>query len=50
MEIPGEVTSIKIERSGKRNVYTVEIIAKEDGVEWDAFVDIETGKIVGTDS
>ena len=49
-EIPGKVTSIKIERLGKRNIYAVEIIADKDGAEWDVFVDIETGEVVGTDS
>ena len=49
-EIPGEATSIKIERLGKRNVYAVEIISEKDGAEWDVFVDIETGEVVGTDS
>ena len=49
-KIPGEANSIKIERLGKRNVYAVEIIAKEDGAEWDVFVDIATGEIVGTDN
>jgi len=46
--IPGKATSTKIERLGKRNVYAVEIIAKEGGLEWDVFVDIETGEVVGT--
>ncbi len=46
-EVPGKVTSIKIERLGRRNIYAVEIIADEDGGEWDVFVDIETGKVVG---
>lgn len=49
-KIPGEVNSVKIERKGDHNVYAVEIIAKEDGLEWDVFVDIETGEIVGTDN
>src|SRR3990172_4557928 len=49
-EVPGEANSIKIERLGKRNVYAVEIIAKEDGAEWDVFVDIETGEIAGKDN
>lgn len=48
-EVPGKVTSMKIERLGKFNVYTVEIIAEKDGVETDVFVDIESGKVVGTD-
>jgi uncharacterized membrane protein YkoI len=49
-EIPGKATSQKIERLGKRNVYAVEIIADEDGAEWDVFVDIETGEVVGKDN
>ena len=49
-KIPGEANSIKIERLGKRNVYAVEIIAAADGMEWDVFVDIATGEIVGTDN
>jgi uncharacterized membrane protein YkoI len=49
-EVPGEANSIKIERLGKRNVYAVEIIAKEDGGEWDVFVDIETGEVTGKDN
>lgn len=48
-EVPGKVTSIKIERLGKYNVYAVEIIAKTNGVETEVFVDIESGKVVGTD-
>ncbi len=48
-EVPGKVTSMKIERLGKHNVYAVEIIAAKDGVETDVFVDIESGKVVGTD-
>ena len=40
---------MKIERYGKHNVYAVEIIATKDGVETDVFVDIESGKVVGTD-
>jgi hypothetical protein len=49
-EIPGKANSIKIERLGKRNIYAVEIIADKDGGEWDVFVDIETGEVVGTDN
>lgn len=48
-EVPGKVTSMKIERLGRHNVYAVEIIAAKDGVETDVFVDIESGKVVGTD-
>ena len=46
-QIPGKVTSVKIERKKGKNVYVVEIQTK-DG-EKDVFVDIESGKIVGTD-
>jgi len=48
--IPGKAMSQKIERLGKRNVYAVEIIADKDGTEWDVFVDIETGEVVGKDN
>jgi hypothetical protein len=41
---------VKIERLGKRNVYAVEIIATEGGSEWDVFVDMESGEVVGTDN
>ena len=37
-----------IEKKGGKNVYVIEIQSPEHG-EKDVFVDIETGKIVGTD-
>jgi Peptidase propeptide and YPEB domain len=46
--IPGKATSLKIERKRGKNVYTVEIMTKDQG-EKDVFVDIESGDIVGTD-
>jgi len=46
--IPGRVTSLTIERKLGKNVYVVEIRTPNGG-EKDVFVDIETGKIVGTD-
>jgi uncharacterized membrane protein YkoI len=46
--IPGKVTSLTIERKRGKNVYVVEI-RTPDGGEKDVFVDIESGKIVGTD-
>jgi hypothetical protein len=46
--IPGEPTSVKIERKKGKNVYVVEIATK-DGGEKDVFVDIESGDVVGTD-
>jgi len=47
-QIPGKVTDVKIERKRGKNVYVVEIQTAKDG-EKDVFVDIESGKIVGTD-
>jgi uncharacterized membrane protein YkoI len=46
-EVPGKAKSMKIERLGKYNVYVVEIIADKDKAEWDVFVDIESGKVLG---
>jgi uncharacterized membrane protein YkoI len=46
--IPGKVTEVKIERKLGKNVYVVEIQTPNEG-EKDVFVDIVTGKIVGTD-
>jgi len=46
--IPGEVTDVVIEKKRGKNVYVIEIQSPEQG-EKDVFVDIETGKIVGTD-
>jgi uncharacterized membrane protein YkoI len=47
-EVPGKATSVTIERKKGKNVYVVEIQTPKDG-EKDVFVDIESGKIVGTD-
>jgi hypothetical protein len=47
--IPGKANSVAIERKRGHNVYVVEILRKDDGVEKDVFVDIETGEVVGTD-
>jgi uncharacterized membrane protein YkoI len=46
-QIPGKVTSLKIERKRGKNVYVVEI--QTPNGEKDVFVDIESGQIVGTD-
>jgi uncharacterized membrane protein YkoI len=46
--IPGKVTDVAIEKKGGKNVYVIEILSPEQG-EKDVFVDIETGKIIGTD-
>lgn len=47
-QIPGKVTDVKIERKRGKNVYVIEI-QTPDGGEKDVFVDIGSGKIVGTD-
>ena len=46
--IPGEVTDVAIEKKRGKNVYVIEIQSPEQG-EKDVFVDMESGKIVGTD-
>ena len=46
--VPGEATSVKIERKRGKNVYVVEIMTKDKG-EKDVFVDIKSGEVVGTD-
>ena len=46
--IPGEVTDVAVEKKRGKNVYVIEIQSPEQG-EKDVFVDIETGKIIGTD-
>jgi len=47
-KIPGNVTDVTIERKRGKNVYVVEIQTENDG-EKDVFVDIKTGRVVGTD-
>lgn len=47
--VPGEVTDIAIEKKlgGKR--YVVEVIAAADGAEVDVIIEMETGKVLGTE-
>ena len=45
--IPGKVTSVVMERKQGKMVYTVEI--QTPAGEKDVFVDVQTGRIVGTD-
>lgn len=45
--MPGEVTSVVIERKRGRNVYVVEIQTPKG--EKDVLVDIQTGEVVGTE-
>ncbi|XIA64296.1 PepSY domain-containing protein [Bradyrhizobium sp. TZ2] len=44
--IPGKVTDVAIEKKGGKNVYEIQ---SPEQSEKDVFVDIETGKIIGTD-
>lgn len=46
--IPGKVTSVKIEKKLGKNVYVVEIMSETQG-EKDVFVDLVSGKVIGTD-
>ncbi len=45
--LPGTFRTVELEQRGPLLVYTVEILAKADGVETDVFVDVVTGKVVG---
>ena len=46
--IPGKVTSVAIEKKLGKNVYVVEIMSETQG-EKDVFVDLVSGKVLGTD-
>jgi uncharacterized membrane protein YkoI len=48
-KVPGNVTSVSIERKLGKNVYVVEIIEKSSGGEVDVLVDMESGKVLGTE-
>ena len=47
--VPGEVTGVAIEKKLGANRYVVEVLAKEDGVETDVIIDMETGKVLATE-
>lgn len=49
--VPGKRTKkgVVIEKQRGKLVYVVEIIATEDGVETDVFIDPESGAVVGTE-
>jgi len=49
IEVPGIVTGIGIEGFRGKSVYAVEI-QSDTGIEMDVFVDIKTGKILGTET
>jgi uncharacterized membrane protein YkoI len=47
-QIPGKVTDVTIERKRGKNVYVVEIQSPDQG-EKDVLVDMESGKVIGTE-
>ena len=47
--VPGDVAGVSIEKKLGANRYVVEVIAKEDGVETDVIIDMETGKVLTTE-
>ena len=46
--VPGKVTGVTIEKKLGKNVYVVEIMSQTQG-EKDVFVDLVSGKVIGTD-
>ena len=46
--MPGKVTGVVIEKKKGKTVYVVEIMTEKKG-EIDVFVDIVSGKVIGTD-
>lgn len=47
-KMPGKVTGVAIEKKKGKTVYVVEIMTEKKG-EIDVFVDIVSGKVIGTD-
>ena len=47
-QVPGKVTDVTIERKRGKNVYVVEIQSPDQG-EKDVLVDMESGKVIGTE-
>lgn len=47
--VPGDVTGVAIEKKLGANRYVVEVLAKEDGIETDVIIDMETGKVLTTE-
>jgi uncharacterized membrane protein YkoI len=48
-EVAGKVTDVTIEKKRGRNVYVVEVVAEKDSAEVDVLVDLESGKVIGTE-
>jgi uncharacterized membrane protein YkoI len=47
-QVPGKVTDVTIEKKRGKNVYVVEILSPDQG-EKDVLVDMESGKVIGTE-
>ena len=47
--VPGDVTAVSIEKKLGANRYVVELLAKDDGIETDVIIDMESGKVLGTE-
>jgi uncharacterized membrane protein YkoI len=47
--VPGKVTDTGIEKKRGKNVWVIEIVADKDGAEIDVLVDLDSGKVIGTD-
>ncbi len=48
--VPGTVTDVAIEKKLGANRYVVEVIAADDGAETDVIIEMETGKVLGTEN
>jgi hypothetical protein len=47
--VPGEVTDVTVEKKRGKEVYVIEIVAAKNGVETDVLVDMDSGKVIGTE-
>lgn len=47
--VPGEITDVAIEKKLGAKRYVVEVIAAADGAEIDVIIEMETGKVLGTE-
>jgi uncharacterized membrane protein YkoI len=47
--VPGDVTDVTIEKKRGKEVYVIEIVAEKNGVETDVLVDMDSGKVIGTE-
>jgi uncharacterized membrane protein YkoI len=47
--VPGEITDATIEKKLGKMVWVIEIVAQKGGAETDVLVDMESGKVLGTE-